>query len=299
MLANRTPFEIVGFPFRVFVADALTPEPSIEVASDNLPAAWSPLGTSGDENYAGDGVKVDLAQSFKLHKGPNSLTPIKAFRTSEDIMASFELADFSMDVWQKILNGNAIVRTNAMSMARGFRKINLLRGPSVLNYALLVRGQGSPYFDAGEDAGVQFYLPVCFYSAEKPGMTGRIDDGPNTLPMEFQALKRIGGVAAEALGSLIIADEGSFSLALSLSASQVGQGDPVTATATVTGGNTPITYAWTEPDNRGVFSSTSVAAPTFTVGGAVPIGTNVTLSCTVTDADGDAVTETVTFEVIA
>ena len=259
MIHNHlAPYELIGLPFDVWLADVaddgtVEPMPDMDAA---VPAEWTRLGASGDENIVGDGVKVTFNQAFKEHKPPSRLTPTRVFRTLEQSMIDLQLADMRAEVHQIILNGNTLVDAAATNARQARRSVPLRRGFGAVRYSLLVRGAGSPYFGTSERYGAQLWIPAVYYSTEAPEFTGRVDDGAMALPMQFKSLEaRVQANVArvDALGRLEFAVPSVVST-LSALVPSAGNLNPAFAPAT-------LAYALAVPDGTASITLT----PTITV----------------------------------
>lgn len=180
MPANSAPFEIIGAPFTVWKAPIGEAFPAV----DEDPAGnWDLVGTSGPLNISDDGVKVQHSQAISFWRALASLGPRKAFRSSEDLIISFELADLTLEQYgQAIDPNNTITTVVASSGVAGTKKLGLSRGFSVGETALLVRGP-SPY---GDGMVLQYEVPVCVQVGEPEPVSKK--DAPAMLALKFQAL---------------------------------------------------------------------------------------------------------------
>lgn len=178
-IPNDDPREIISAPLEAWLADVATafPLPDADPSAD-----WTLIGTNGAHNYGDSGVTIEAPQTMQLYRGLKSPAPIKAFRTEEGLHISFEIADMTLEGWKAALNGNSVT-TVAAGAAAGYKSIQLYRGLSVTQYALLLRGP-SPYLG---DAAAQFQIPkVVFDGSPKPVATR--DGKPMMLAYSFQAL---------------------------------------------------------------------------------------------------------------
>lgn len=155
-----TPFEIIGAPFTIYLADVGATFPDIDETPD--PGDWFKLGTSGDKNYDEDGVKVSHPQTIEVFRSAGSTVPRKAFRTEEDLIVEFNLADMSPEQYAKIIDDAAITTQAAGVGTPGKKTFSLYKGPEVATFALLARGPSSVV----DGMNSQFELDSVFQSGE-------------------------------------------------------------------------------------------------------------------------------------
>lgn len=183
-----TPYEILAGPYTLYAAPVATAFPVVTAA----PAGgWVKIGTGGDRNYSEDGVKVSHRQSFDEARPAGALGPVKAWRTSEDLLISLTLWDISLEQYQFVLNGATITTTAAATGVAGKKTVGLSRAADPVTYALLVRGL-SPY---GDSYVAQYEVPRCYQSAnaEPVYRKGR----PAGLDLQFTALEDAGAASAD------------------------------------------------------------------------------------------------------
>ena len=176
------PYEIIAAPFKVYLAAVGTAFPDVDEAPG---AGWGLLGTRGDRNIDEDGVTVSHPQTTEKFRAVGSTGAIKAFRTEEDLMISFMLADLSLEHLRHALNSPAVTLVAAGSGTPGYRHIPLLRGLSVSEKAMLVRGP-SPYDEA---LNMQYEVPRVIHTGE-PELVFKKDE-PAKVLMEFSALEAL------------------------------------------------------------------------------------------------------------
>lgn len=141
-MVDTAPFEVMATPFEVWVAAIGTAFPNINAAPS---ASWTKLGTNGSRSMDEDGVTVRKAQTLNYQKVAGSTSPVKAFRTDEDLIVQFSLVDVTAEMMSYVLNGNAVTDVAATATVGGYRHVSLYRGQEVTEYALLIRGDKSPY----------------------------------------------------------------------------------------------------------------------------------------------------------
>jgi len=191
-----TPFEIVAAPLTLWVAPAGTAFPLVNAA----PAGpWIKVGTNGDRNYDDGGVEVGHTQKIEQARPAGSTGPIKAWRTEEDLMISLTLWDLTLEQYRIAMNDAAVSTTAAGAGTPGTKRFGLSQGGDVAVYALLVRGQSSPY---GDGFALQYEVPIVYQSGNpKPAYK---KGKPAGLALEFTALENPAAVSpAERFGRLI------------------------------------------------------------------------------------------------
>lgn len=148
------PHEIIMAPITVYTGPVGETFPEIQAT----PAGnWATLGTSGNENYAEEGVSIAMNQTVALHRTLGAPGPKKAGRTAEDLIISLILEDLDPDKFLAALNGNTVADTAADADTGGYSTIGLSRHLSVTQYALLVRGPSA--YD-NENYNMQLEVPV-------------------------------------------------------------------------------------------------------------------------------------------
>lgn len=157
---TTAPYELVSGPVSLYVADVGTAAPEV---SATPPAAWSLLGTNGDENISEDGVTVDFEETIERQRVLGSTGVKKLFRTEEDLMVSCTLLDVSAETYARVLNNAAITDVAAAVGTAGRREFDLLRGSDIAETAILVKGF-SPY---AANMSAQYWIPRAYI-----GLTG-------------------------------------------------------------------------------------------------------------------------------
>lgn len=180
---GAAPFEIIGAPYTIYLAPVGTAFPLLGVT----PAVtWFKLGTSGDKNYSDDGVTVTHGQNIEVFRGAGATAPRKAFRTEEDLLIEFGLADVSPDQYAKVLNDATVTTVPASTGIVGQKNFVLWQGVIVKTFALLARGVSS--IDDAFQA--QYEVASCFQSGE-PDPTYNKGE-PTILSCELSALDAAG-----------------------------------------------------------------------------------------------------------
>lgn len=177
---NTEPFEIIAGPISAYIAATGTAFPAIDAAPG---AGWTLIGTSGDEDYDEQGVKVAHSQTVSAWRGLGSTGPRKAFRTEEGQTIEFTLFDMTLENYALAFNGNEVATTAAGAGTAGFKALPLYRGHSVETVALLLRGKFSPY---GDGMNLQYQVPVCFLNSSPEPVFKKGD--PAGLTFQYMAL---------------------------------------------------------------------------------------------------------------
>ena len=169
--------EIIMTPYEVYLGPAGEEEVALDVADPADATNYVLLGTYGKQNYADGGVTLNLPNSYTEHRNAGSTGIIKVTRNEEGISFSLELEDFTPEQFRHALNHNTPAE------AAGESEIQMYRGLTVYEYAVIIRGV-SPY---DVDKLAQFYVPRCYNSGE-PSIT--FDKGAAaSLALEFTALE--------------------------------------------------------------------------------------------------------------
>lgn len=177
---NAAPYNLVGVPFSAYWAPVATafPQPFAVV-----PGGWTLIGSNGPLDMGEDGVTVNIPQTIAKFRGLGHPGPRKSFRTEEDCMVSFLLADMTLEQIAIALNFNTIT-TTPPGADPGVKKIGLSRGLNVETVALLLRADdGSPY---GPNWAAQWEFPYAQNTGSPQPVLGR--KGPATFQVEFSML---------------------------------------------------------------------------------------------------------------
>lgn len=189
------PYEIIGAPLTLWLAPVGEAFPLI----DADPAGnWVKIGTNGDANYDEGGVKVTHNQTFNQAKPAGTTGPVKAWRTSEELMIGVTLWDLTLEQYAHALNEATVATTAAGVGTAGFKTVGLSQQQDVALFALLARGV-SPY---GDGMNAQYQVPRCYQSANPaPAFT---KGNPAGLALEFTALEDLNAASANVrFGSLV------------------------------------------------------------------------------------------------
>ncbi len=195
------PLEIVVGPLQLYVAPVGEAFPAIE---DTPAGNWALVGTSGDKNYSEDGVTLTHEQSIELIMVAGSTGPIKAVRTSEGLTVGVTIFDLTLEEYTRVINNVTPTDVSAGGGFPGTRAIQLRRGSSVVEFALLAKGlESSPELVA---TPLQYELPRMFVGGE-PSLVFAKGDATG-LEMEFTALEDpAASTDAERFGQIIYQHE--------------------------------------------------------------------------------------------
>lgn len=193
-LPNAYPFEVMGAPHSLYIAEFGTARPAIGAAPSG---DWVLVGEAGNRSYAEEGVRINSPAAYNYFRGLGSAAPRKAFRSEEDVIVAVTLADMTLESLATAFNKLAadVVESGIT------RTLGLSRGLSVATMALLVRGP-SPYM---ADGFAQFWIPVAANVTSIELALRR--DNATTYPLEFRALWYDEGIAGEELGVYEAEDE--------------------------------------------------------------------------------------------
>jgi len=176
-----TPYEILAAPFTLYVATAGTAEPDVD---DSVLTGWTKLGANGDANYNEDGVTVTHEQEVATFSGLGRTGQLKAWRTNESMMVEAEIHDITAELYSDVLNNAAVTTTAAGAGVPGSKHLDTLQGYDVTLFALLVRGNSSPY---GDGWNAQYWLPRVFQN-ENPAPVLKKGE-PAGLQVSYVALE--------------------------------------------------------------------------------------------------------------
>ena len=168
--------EVIAGPLTLWVAPVGTAKTLVNA---NPNASWTKLGTNGNLNYSDKGVTVEHDETLGFFQPAGSTGKRKAWRQSEDLFISAELADLTAEQYAIVLN-NAAVTTQAGPPA--IKIMNIQQGIVVNQFALLARGT-SPI---NATLPAQYFVPVVV-QAENPTPVYSLQ-GPALLAVKFQAL---------------------------------------------------------------------------------------------------------------
>lgn len=152
-MENDAPFEIIAAPATIWVAPVGTAFPVIDVVPNQ---DWTRLGKAGDKNISEDGVTISHPQSVEVFRALGSTGPRKIVRTEEDLMISFTLLDLTMEMYRRLLNGNPITQIAAAAGVGGSKKLSMLQGRLVNQFALIAEGPSS----YGENWNLRYKVPI-------------------------------------------------------------------------------------------------------------------------------------------
>ena len=174
------PFEVIAAPVVVYSAPVGEAFPAIE---DAPVGNWTLIGLAGDRGITEEGVKLSHPQTTEVVRSLGSTAPIKVFRTEEDLMIEFEVMDLTLENYKLIVNSNVVATTAAGGGAAGFKEVDLYRGADVSQFAILIRGDFSPY---GDNWNTQWEIPVMFQTGSPEIVF--VKGTPVGLAFEFTAI---------------------------------------------------------------------------------------------------------------
>lgn len=190
------PYEIIGAPFTLWVADTGTAFPLIDAAPG---IGWTKVGTNGDRNYDESGVAVAHSQTLNYARPAGATGPVKAFRTEEDMRLTLTLWDLTLEQYAFAMNRNTVATTAAGAGTAGFKEIGTYRGTQVNEMALLLRGLSA--YDPAMAA--QYEVPRAI-DAGQPEI--KYTKGvPAGLALQFMAMEDLNAATeAERFGRLVM-----------------------------------------------------------------------------------------------
>lgn len=195
------PFEILATPFEVWLAPVGEAFPALGDASPG--GNWELLGVNGADNQGDEGVTVEHQQTLNVFRGGKSTAPLKAWRTEEGLRIAFTLHDVTLETYAKAINDQIVTQDPPGSDSIGSREIPLHQGGQVAVYALVARGENSPY---GDDMDAQYEVPKVYQSGN-PAPVYRKGQ-PAGLAFEFMALADLDAASEEErFGRLVVQDE--------------------------------------------------------------------------------------------
>lgn len=178
------PYELIAAPFSVYIAPVGEPFPALD---DDPPGGdWALLGASGHQSITHEGVMVahESAYTSAPFVLPGATAPSRMARTSENLTVSFVLADLTAETYAKALNGSTVTDTAPGVGTAGYCSVSLLNASSVQEFALLIRGEVTPYLAEGRS---QYELPRVMQTA--PPMPLFVKQEPAGLLFRFRALR--------------------------------------------------------------------------------------------------------------
>ena len=180
------PREIVVGPLTLYLAAAVEAEDDV----DGTPTGnWGQLGTSGDENYAEDGVTITHSQTTRESRVAGATGPVKVNRTEESLMIALILMDMSLAQLTKLFNNTA----KSTDTTPNIDFLGMRRGPDVTLFSLIAKGTG---LSPSGDFPIQLYVPRCYMSSDAlaPVYSKNADVGHAA---EFSALEYASAGTAE------------------------------------------------------------------------------------------------------
>lgn len=182
-MAGSAPFEILAAPFTVYEGPVNEPQPDLNIS----PAGnWTTIGLNGDKNLTEDGVTISFEETIERFRPVGLTAPNKAFRTEEDVIITFYVADVTAETLGAALNAQTIASVTAASGVAGNKNHPLYRGLDVDELALLIQGDHSPYGDATVTWRSQYWIPRCFMDGNPAPVYKKGE--PAMLELTFVAL---------------------------------------------------------------------------------------------------------------
>ena len=146
------PLEVIDGPFTIWLATFGQTFPEIGAAP---PGPWVQFGQNGASNYT-EPVVIQNSQTINPTMVQGSTVSIKPFREDESCLVQVTCNDMRLENISRVFNGNAVTDVAPTSGSAGYRRLDLKRGHTVQQFALLLRGP-SPY---GDDFASQVWAPA-------------------------------------------------------------------------------------------------------------------------------------------
>lgn len=181
------PYEIVISPGAVWLAATGTTFPEVDAAPSG---SWTKIGTAGNRDYDTGGVTVTHDQTTAAFTGAGGTYKRKPYTTDEGTTVGFSLVDFSVAQVALVMGNLSIATRAADSTHAGISTIEMIRGPKVHTYALLLRADSS----ADDSLAMQLQIPACYQSAN---VSAAFAKAPTMMALMFEAIEATVGVAAE------------------------------------------------------------------------------------------------------
>ena len=109
-------------------------------------AATVPWTSVGEKNLlVEDALTLSHSESIEDEMVLNETVAIDDYRVSEEWMLNFQSKDYTAEVLQRAINGNAIETVAPGSGEVGYLRIPLRKGPAVQKLAIMARIDDSPY----------------------------------------------------------------------------------------------------------------------------------------------------------
>ena len=169
--------EIQTGPLTLWWAAVGTAMPAV---NDDAATGFAKIGTSGDQNYAENGVEVIFERTIESFRSLGSTHKICLFPTEQDISVTVSLVDMTLAQVRQAMNLNAVTTDTTPDI----NILDLDFGLSLSDLALLVRGTGN----SGEFAGANLQWE-CNRAVEVGNHTFSYTKGsPVTLELEYDLL---------------------------------------------------------------------------------------------------------------
>lgn len=174
-MANQQPYEITAGPVEVYIAPVGESMPAI--GTEPPGGNWTLIGTIGDDETSEEGVSIQHTESLEVFRGLGSTAPMKVFRTAEDLIIGFSLADLTLEEYARKLNFNTVATDT------DDKTLDMYKGDVVLYRALLIRGEDKgPY---GASYNIQWEIPRVYASGDAEIVW--VKGSPAMLAIQFTA----------------------------------------------------------------------------------------------------------------
>jgi hypothetical protein len=191
----QSPYEIIVAPFDVWVAPSGSTFPDL-AATPTSP--WVKIGSNGSENYDEAGVTVTHSQTVDQIRTLGATGPVKAVRSSEDLIIAFTLFDLLLADYTRVMNNASVSTTAAGSGTAGYKDIDLLRGLDVAVVALVAKAAASP---DGATWSMQYQVPKVYASGSPAPVFAK--NAAAGLAFEYTAIMDLTATAGEEFGKLL------------------------------------------------------------------------------------------------
>lgn len=159
-----TTVDVNGAAFSVYTANGTaTDESGVATVTFGGDAPWQRLGFQEGCEITEDGVSWMLNQTYNELRCLNRPGPKDITRVTEDVKVGFNINDMTVETLSTILD-RATITHSANTGGVGWRRIPLARPTRMEKYAVVARGQLSPYVEGGNR---DFWIPVAVQTASQ------------------------------------------------------------------------------------------------------------------------------------
>ncbi len=190
------PEEIIVSPFEVWFAELADTLAFPDIDADPVGETWTKLGTSGKLSMAEDGVSIQHSQSIEEVRTYGSTGPVKAVRTSEDLIVTFTLYDLTIEAYAQLLNFGKVTTTAATVGKAGDKAVPILRGTELTLRAWLIRGPSAHL----ADHNMQYEIPMAYVAGSPTVAYSK--GSPAGLEFELHALEDVAGTTPKGFGTI-------------------------------------------------------------------------------------------------